>query len=358
MERSLREKRNLGIRTLSGKNYLPPYQGIKSLSGYGSSYNQAPAQTVNSYGNSYQQQVPVNIPTQSSGGYGQSVVTPTQSSGGYGQQQVLAQSSNSYGNSVVTPVITPTQSSGTYGQSYEQPAPAPAILAQSSNSYGQSVVAPTQSSSSYSQSYQQPAPAIEVQPSNSYGQSYQQPAPAFVAQSSNSYGQSVVAPTQSSGAYGQSYQQAAPTVSPMQSYYSSQPAIQQLITQMVNQYHGNQLALAQEPPNTCSIGYVQAIYEGEQISETYCRCPTGTYGFTCTENFLNPCLDGATQYSPADSRVPPNYFIKCSWGIPYLNKCPAGTTQWSQELYTCVADGSSYGSSYGSSNYGSSSYGY
>ena len=325
MERSLREKRNLGIRTLSGKNYLPPYQGIKSLSGYGSSFNQAPAQIVRSVGNSFQQQVPVNI--------------PTQSTGGFGQQRALTQSSNGYGNSVVTPVITPTQSSGTYGQSFEQPAPAPAILPQSSNSYGQSVVAPTQSSSSYSQSYQQPAPAI-------------------VAQSSNSYGQSVVAPTQSSGAYGQSYQQTAPTLSPMQSYYSSQPAIQQLITQMVNQYHGNQLALAQEPPNTCSIGYVQAIYEGEQISETYCRCPTGTYGFTCTENFLNPCLDGATQYSPADSRVPPNYFIKCSWGIPYLNKCPAGTTQWSQELYTCVADGSSYGSSYGSSNYGSSSYGY
>ena len=38
------------------------------------------------------------------------------------------------------------------------------------------------------------------------------------------------------------------------------------------------------------------------------------------------------------SRVPSTYFIKCSWGIPYLHKCPAGTSRWSQELHACISD--------------------
>jgi len=86
-------------------------------------------------------------------------------------------------------------------------------------------------------------------------------------------------------------------------------------------------------PNTCSIGFVQAIWEGDKITETYCRCPDGSYGYTCTENFINPCASGQ-QYHPADRRLPKNYFVTCSWTTPYLLKCPTGTV-WNQEIYLC-----------------------
>jgi len=199
------------------------------------------------------------------------------------------------------PVLTQSQ-----GGSYSS---APAVQVQSSYS---APAAPVQ------QSYS--APAAPVQSSYS--------APAIqVAQSS--YGSS--APAQSS--YDSSYGQTSPMA-----LFMSQPAIQQLITTMVQQYHGNQLTAPQELPNTCSIGFTQPIYESNQVTETYCRCPTGSYGFTCTENFNNPCLDGSIEFTAADSRVPSNYFLKCSWGIPYLNKCPSGTVRWSQELHACVSD--------------------
>ena len=88
-------------------------------------------------------------------------------------------------------------------------------------------------------------------------------------------------------------------------------------------------------PNHCANGGIpQAIFENDQITETYCRCQTGSYGRTCSENFVNPCGD-EQQYHEADPSFGGHYFIECSWGIPYLMKCPA-TTLWSQELLTCA----------------------
>jgi hypothetical protein len=240
------------------------------------------------------------------------------------------------------PVLTQSQ-----GSSYSS---APAVQVQSSYSAPAAPVqssysapaAPVQSSYSAPEQSSYSAPAVQVQSSYSapaapVQQSYSAPAapvqssysaPAIqVAQSS--YGSS--APAQSS--YDSSYGQTSPMA-----LFMSQPAIQQLITTMVQQYHGNQLTAPQELPNTCSIGFTQPIYESNQVTETYCRCPTGSYGFTCTENFNNPCLDGSIEFTAADSRVPSNYFLKCSWGIPYLNKCPSGTVRWSQELHACVSD--------------------
>jgi hypothetical protein len=179
---------------------------------------------------------------------------------------------------------------------------------------------------------------------------------APLTQSSSSYGQQVVTPVVTQSSYdssssGYGGQQHHTTLSPF-TQFMSQPAIQQLITTMVQQYHGNQLATPQEMPNNCAVGFTQPIYESNQVTETYCRCPTGTYGFTCTENFANPCLDGSIEFTATDSRVPANYFIKCSWGIPYLHKCPAGTARWSQDLHACISDDaapsqtvSSYGAS-------------
>ena len=86
-------------------------------------------------------------------------------------------------------------------------------------------------------------------------------------------------------------------------------------------------------PNNCKIGYVQPIWEGDAITETYCRCPDGSYGHNCQEGYKNPC-DGYSQYHPADSRLHNKYFIECSWNIPYLMKCPRGTV-WNQNILSC-----------------------
>ena len=288
----------------------------------------------------------IAAPLSSSGGYGQSnqVVTPIvqQTSSGYGQSnQIVApaveQSSSGYGQTsqVVAPV---QQSNDGYGQ--QQQTVVQPVITQQTSSYSQQPVATVQSSYS-----QQPVASVQ----SSYSQ---QTVPVTTVQSS--YGQQpavqVVAPVSSSyGSYGQQ--------SPM-TLFMSQPAIQQLISTMVAQYHGNQLGVSQEMANTCSIGFTQPIYESNQVTETYCRCPTGTYGFTCTENFENPCMDGSVEFTAADSRVPSNYFLKCSWGIPYLNKCPMGTVRWSQELHACIAEepapqlSSSYGGGYSSGGYG------
>jgi len=101
-------------------------------------------------------------------------------------------------------------------------------------------------------------------------------------------------------------------------------------------------------PNTCAIGHVQPIWEGFNITETYCRCPDGSYGYTCTENFPNPCADGQ-QYHPADRRLPNNYFIECSWGTPYLFKCAKGTV-WNHFNLTCDWPPSNNYDSYGQSS--------
>lgn len=79
---------------------------------------------------------------------------------------------------------------------------------------------------------------------------------------------------------------------------------------------------------------VEPIHAGTEIMETYCRCPSGTYGLSCEENFFNPCqIEGAT-YHPADPSIGPHYFIECNWNTPYLFKCPAGLV-WNQEIDTC-----------------------
>jgi len=87
-------------------------------------------------------------------------------------------------------------------------------------------------------------------------------------------------------------------------------------------------------PNVCSSGFTLPVWEGPQITETFCRCNDGSYGFSCTEGFVNPC-NGNNQYTPADASIPPNYFLECSWNLPYLIKCAPGTI-WSQDLLVCA----------------------
>jgi len=317
-----------------------PQQGFRTL---GASYDSAPQtnllKTIIAAPLSQSQSSYSQAPQMQSSGYGQQttqvITPPQQQSSGYGQQttQVITppqQQSSGYGQQT-TQVVTPTQ--------------------QQSSGYGQ-VVTPVQTVQS--SGYAQVVPVQTVQ-SSGYGQAV----PVQTVQSSG-YGQApvqVVAPVHSSY---DSYGQTLNTLSPMQ-LFMAQPAIQQLISTMVQQYHGNQLGAAQEMPNTCSIGFTQPIYESNQVTETYCRCPTGSYGFTCTEGFVNPCVDGSIEFTAADSRVPSNYFLKCSWGIPYLNKCPNGTVRWSQEMHACVTDEApvqSVQSSYGGySNYGTQSLG-
>jgi len=85
-------------------------------------------------------------------------------------------------------------------------------------------------------------------------------------------------------------------------------------------------------PNTCQIGVIEL---GDTITETYCRCPSGTYGYTCQENFHNPCTYQINAYYPADPRIGSNYFVFCNINQPYLFKCPNGQ-EWNQEMYTCI----------------------
>jgi len=87
-------------------------------------------------------------------------------------------------------------------------------------------------------------------------------------------------------------------------------------------------------PNTCAIGFSEPIHEGQEVTETYCRCPSGTYGITCQENFANPCSVEGRQYNPADASFGPHYFIECNWNTPYLFKCPANLV-WNQQIETC-----------------------
>jgi len=99
-------------------------------------------------------------------------------------------------------------------------------------------------------------------------------------------------------------------------------------------------------PNTCARGFSEPIWEGFQITESYCRCPgDDSYGFTCQEGFGNPCANNDQQFFNADSRIPNNYFVHCSNYLPYLKKCPAGLV-WDQSLTTCnwpAAQGPSVG---------------
>jgi hypothetical protein len=88
-------------------------------------------------------------------------------------------------------------------------------------------------------------------------------------------------------------------------------------------------------PNTCSIGVSQPIYEGEVITEQFCLCPDGSYGYTCQEGFGNPCATNPDQqFFNAAASLASNYFVHCSNQIPYLKKCPAPLV-WDQTLTTC-----------------------
>ncbi|CAF0884674.1 unnamed protein product [Brachionus calyciflorus] len=85
--------------------------------------------------------------------------------------------------------------------------------------------------------------------------------------------------------------------------------------------------------NNCQAGSPEPIWEDDEITETYCRCPSGTYGLTCLEDFVNPC-NGVQTYHRADAQIKPNYFIECNGKIPYLMKCARGT-KWNQDILTC-----------------------
>ncbi len=91
----------------------------------------------------------------------------------------------------------------------------------------------------------------------------------------------------------------------------------------------------------CQVGKVEPIWEKDQITETYCRCPDNSYGFTCQEKFYNPCEKENSGYSRADDRIAHNYFIKCNWGTPYLIKCPP-STRYEQSLEVCIWTSKSY----------------
>lgn len=109
--------------------------------------------------------------------------------------------------------------------------------------------------------------------------------------------------------------------------------------------------------NTCSLGFSEPIRgTNDVVIETYCRCPTGTYGYSCTENFQNPCYANGGQYHSADASLGPEYFLECNWNTPYLFKCPYNLI-WNQMLETCdwkyqpaansyTADANNYQSAY------------
>jgi hypothetical protein len=148
-------------------------------------------------------------------------------------------------------------------------------------------------------------------------------------------------------------QQATPMLTP-QSSYSSYAAPQQpaMIPQQAPVAYSSYsvasspaLAPATAPEyvdpgllvtNNCPAGYPQLIWESGSVTGTYCRCPDGRYGFTCTENFVNPC-DGSGLYFPADPRLSSNFYVQCNWHIPTLLKCPSGL-MWNQAILTCDRD--------------------
>ena len=93
---------------------------------------------------------------------------------------------------------------------------------------------------------------------------------------------------------------------------------------------------AQPFANSCPKGYAQPIWQDNTLIATYCRCPDGSYGFTCEENFPTPCNYGPSQYHPADSRLPSYYFVQCSWNTPILKRCPNGL-RWNNAVQTCTS---------------------
>jgi hypothetical protein len=332
-----------GLRTLSGLGSQPSLRGNMQqqqlssfLTAQKPSIIAAPLRDIqlrgddngnNGYGQQQQQQVQV-------------VEQVASVNSGYGQQaQVVPQVQQQYGQQAqVLPQVQPQQ------QQYGQQAQILPQVQPQQQQYGQQA---------------QILPQVQPQQQQQYGQQAQvlpQVLPQVQPQQQQYGQQAQILPQNHQADLGYGQQQTSAPMSPM-ALFMAQPAIQQLISTMVQQYHGNNLGASQEMQNTCAVGFTQPIYESTQVTETYCRCPSGTYGFTCTENFANPCLDGSIEFTAADSRVPSTYFIKCSWGIPYLNKCPAGTVRWSQELQACVADetpvqppASSSSSSYGSYN--------
>jgi hypothetical protein len=86
--------------------------------------------------------------------------------------------------------------------------------------------------------------------------------------------------------------------------------------------------------DTCIVGKVQPVWQGAEIIETYCRCPSGSYGFDCKEGFFNPCMLSTVTYTPADASLSRKYFIECASDLPYLFKCP-GSLVWNQAILSC-----------------------
>jgi hypothetical protein len=83
----------------------------------------------------------------------------------------------------------------------------------------------------------------------------------------------------------------------------------------------------------CSTGISHDIWMDNKIVDSFCRCPDGSYGFTCSEGFSNPCHFGI-EYAPADSRLTDSYFVKCDQNLPFLFKCANGLI-WDSNLNTC-----------------------
>jgi hypothetical protein len=110
---------------------------------------------------------------------------------------------------------------------------------------------------------------------------------------------------------------------------NQQPMRQTLVQEPTLSYE--QLKL---PYEGCPSGLGEGILLGNQIGEVYCRCPSGTYGIDCQENFANPCVEGGQQLHPADSRLGANYFIHCENSLPHLRKCAEGTV-WNQAITVC-----------------------
>lgn len=88
--------------------------------------------------------------------------------------------------------------------------------------------------------------------------------------------------------------------------------------------------------NTCTVGDILPIWRNQEIEETFCRCPSGNYGITCSENYADPCANTEEQYFPASLNLGPRYFIQCVWNVPFLKKCPSNPNLvWNQSMQRC-----------------------
>lgn len=150
------------------------------------------------------------------------------------------------------------------------------------------VVQQSESSFGQSQVVQQQLPVVQ-QSQSSYGQSQvvQQKLPV-VQQQQSSYGQPqviqlqkpIIKQQQSSQ---QVIQQQRPVIKQTVASYGAQ-TVQQAApkpVRVVQQTSGYGIQQSVSGSTECLAS--QPIYEGDTVTETYCRCSDGSYGFTCTE---------------------------------------------------------------------------